>query len=101
MGREVKKGRAWNFSLRNRLWHRLYHLPRFRWSIGTADGAHTYSSDVWSMLQLKYNLDSDRVAYIPNGVEPRFFIPREYRKGAALRCSISATVFTNAHSLSF
>jgi len=91
MSREVKKGRAWNFSLRNRLWHRLYHQPRFRWSIGTADGAHTYSRDVWSMLQLKYNLDSDRVAYIPNGVEPRFFIPREYRDGNTLRLLYAGT----------
>ncbi len=91
MSREVKKGRAWNFSLRNRLWHRLYHQPRFRWSIRTADGAHTYSRDVWSMLQLKYNLDSDRVAYIPNGVEPRFFIPREYRDGDTLRLLYAGT----------
>ncbi len=91
MSREVKKGRAWNFSLRNRLWHNLYHHPRFRWSIRTADGAHTYSRDVWSMLQLKYNLDTDRVAYIPNGVEPRFFIPREYRHGDALRLLYAGT----------
>ena len=91
MSREVKKSRAWNFSLRNRLWHRLYHQPRFRWSIRTADGAHAYSRDVWSMLQLKYNLDSDRVAYIPNGVEPRFFIPREYRDGDALRLLYAGT----------
>jgi glycosyltransferase involved in cell wall biosynthesis len=91
MSREVKKGRAWNFSLRNRLWHRLYHQPRFRWSIRTADGAHTYSRDVWSMLQLKYNLDADRIAYIPNGVEPRFFIPREYRDGDALRLLYAGT----------
>lgn len=91
MSREVKKGRAWNFSKRNRLWHRVYHQPRFRWSIRTADGAHTYSRDVWSMLQLKYNMDSDRVAYIPNGVEPRFFIPREYRKTDALRLLYAGT----------
>src|SRR5258708_3640139 len=43
------------------------------------------------MLQLKYNLDSDRVAYIPNGVEPRFFIPREYRDGDALRLLYAGT----------
>src|SRR6266436_3725391 len=91
MSREVKKGRAWNFSLRNRLWHRLYHQPRFRWSIRTADGAHTYSRDVWSMLQLKYNMDSDRVACIPNGVEPRFFIPREYRDSDRLRLLYAGT----------
>jgi glycosyltransferase involved in cell wall biosynthesis len=91
MSREVKKGRAWNFSLRNRLWHRVYHQPRFRWSIRTADGAHTYSRDVWSMLQLKYNMDSDRVAYIPNGVEPRFFISREYRDSDTLRLLYAGT----------
>jgi glycosyltransferase involved in cell wall biosynthesis len=91
MSREVKKGRAWNYSLKNRLWHQLYHHPRFRWSIRTADGAHTYSRDVWTMLQLKYNLDADRVAYIPNGVEPRFFIPREYPSGERLRLLYAGT----------
>ncbi len=91
MSREIKKGRAWNYSLRNRLWHRFYHQPRFHWSIRTADGAHTCSRDVWSTLQLKYNLDSDRVAYIPNGVEPRFFIRREYPSGEALRLLYAGT----------
>ena len=91
MSREVKKGRAWNFSLRNRLWHRFYHQPRFRWSIRTADGVHTYSRDVWSMLQLKYNLDSDRAVYIPNGVEPRFFVSREYRDSEKLRLLYAGT----------
>ena len=91
MSREAKKCRAWNFSLRNRLWHRFYHQPRFRWSIRTADGAHAYSRDVWSLLQLKYNMDSDRVTYIPNGVEPRFFIPREYSAGDSLRLLYAGT----------
>jgi len=91
MSREARKGRAWNYSLRNRLWQRFYHLPRFRWSIRTADGAHTYSRDVAALLQLKYNLDADRVAYIPNGVEPRFFVPREYRVGQALRLLYAGT----------
>ena len=85
MSREVKKGQAWNYSWKNRLWHRLYHRPRFRWSIKTADGAHAYSRDVWTLLQLKYNLDTDRVAYIPSGVEARFFIPREYRSNGGLK----------------
>jgi len=85
MSREQKKGRAWNFRLENRLWHRFYIFPRFRWSIRTADAAHTYSRDVWTLLQLKYNLDSDRVAYIPNGVEQRFFSPRQYHSNGSLR----------------
>jgi glycosyltransferase involved in cell wall biosynthesis len=91
MSREVKEERAWNYSFRNRLWQRFYHMPRFRWSIRTADGAHTYSRDVASMLQLKYNMDADRVAYIPNGVEQRFFIPREHRASEALRLLYAGT----------
>jgi glycosyltransferase involved in cell wall biosynthesis len=85
MGREAKKNRAWHFSLKNRLWHRVYIFPRFRWSIRTTDGAHTYSREVWSTLQVKYNLDSDRVACIPNGIGPQFFTPREQRSGSGLR----------------
>ena len=91
MSREAKKGRAWNFSWRNRAWHWLYHQPRFRWSIKTADGAHTYSRDVWTLLQLKYNLDAERVAYIANGVESRFFIARQYRQTDALRLLYAGT----------
>jgi glycosyltransferase involved in cell wall biosynthesis len=89
--REVKKGRAWNFTLRNRLWHRFYTFPLFRWSIRTADGAHAYSRDVWNLLQLKYNLDSDRTAYIPSGVEPRFFLPRRYDAAGPLKLLYAGT----------
>src|SRR5437016_1397083 len=85
MSREVKKGRAWNYSLENRLWHRFYHQPQFRWSRRTADGAHTCARDVWATLQLKYNLDSDRVAYIPHGVEARFFIERDFHPSERVR----------------
>jgi glycosyltransferase involved in cell wall biosynthesis len=85
MRREANKGRAWNFGWTNRLWHRVYHFPRFRWSIRTADAAHVFSRDVWNLLQLEYGLDPERCAYIPNGVEGRFFTPREYRRGENLR----------------
>ncbi len=91
MSHEVRKGRAWHFSWKNRLWERFYHLPRFRWSIRTADGAHAYSRDVWNILQLKYNLAADRTACIPNGVEPRFFIPRRYDAGGALKLLYAGT----------
>jgi glycosyltransferase involved in cell wall biosynthesis len=91
MSREAKKGRAWNYSLKNRLWHRFYHQPQFRWSIRTADGAHTCARDVWSTLQVKYNLDSDRVAYIPHGVEARFFIAREYNSSESVRLLYAGT----------
>jgi glycosyltransferase involved in cell wall biosynthesis len=85
MSGEAKKGRAWNFGRRNRLWHRLYHVPRFRWSIRTADAARVFSRDDWTVLQLQYNLDAARVAYIPNGVERRFFVPRTYEARGPIR----------------
>jgi glycosyltransferase involved in cell wall biosynthesis len=89
--REVKKGRAWNFSLRNRLWHRFYTFPLYRGAIRTADGAHTYSRDVWNLLLLKYNLDFDRTAYIPNGADPRFFLPRSYDSARPLKLLYAGT----------
>jgi glycosyltransferase involved in cell wall biosynthesis len=91
MSREAKKGRAWNFSLKNRLWHRFYHQPRFRWSILTADAAHVMCRDVWNVLQLHYNLDADRVIYIPNGVGSRFFVPREYVPRDSLKLLYAGT----------
>jgi glycosyltransferase involved in cell wall biosynthesis len=91
MSREAKKGRAWHFSFSNRLWHRLYHRPRYYFSIKTADRAHCYSRDVSTLLQLKYNLDSENVAYIPNGVEDRFFIQRDYPQRKPIRMLYAGT----------
>jgi glycosyltransferase involved in cell wall biosynthesis len=91
MSREARKGRAWNFALKNRLWHRFYIFPRYRWSIHTADGAHSNSRDVWNLLQLKYNLDADRTAYTPSGVEPRFFLPRRYDNSNPLKLLYAGT----------
>jgi len=83
--RERKKGRVWNFKLRNRLWHRFYTFPLYRWSIRCADGGVSNSRDVWNLLQLKYNLDSDRTAYISSGVDARFFVPRPYDGAAPMK----------------
>jgi len=91
MSREVRKGRAWHYSWKNRLWQRFYNLPRFRWSIRTSNGAHAYSRDVWNILQLKYDLDAERTAYIPNGVEPRFFVPRRYGDDGPLKLLYAGT----------
>jgi glycosyltransferase involved in cell wall biosynthesis len=85
MKREAKKGRAWNFAWKNRVWQRLYHQPRFNWSISSADGAMVFARDTATILQLKYDVDADRVAVIPPGVESRFVMPREYRDDGALR----------------
>jgi glycosyltransferase involved in cell wall biosynthesis len=91
MSREARKGRARNFGRKNRLWHRLYHYPRFRWSIRTADAAHVFSRDVWTILRLKYNLDETRLAYVPNGVERRFLVPRTYEARDQLRLLYAGT----------
>jgi glycosyltransferase involved in cell wall biosynthesis len=91
MSREARKGRAWNFRWKNRFWHRVYIYPRFRSAIRTADGAHTIARDTWNLLQLKYNLDADRTAYIPNGVEPRFFVPRQYDRPGPIKLLYAGT----------
>jgi len=91
MSREVRKGRAWHYSLPNRIWQYLYHMPRYFACIKSADYAHCYSRDVWTMLQLDYGLDSDRVAYIPNGVGERFFLKRSYQDRKILRLLYAGT----------
>jgi glycosyltransferase involved in cell wall biosynthesis len=91
MGREAKKGKAFHFDFRNRLWHRLYHVPRFYLSIKTADHAICYGRDTWTMLQLKYDLDPGQVSYVPNGVEERFFIPRVYPHAPSGRLLFAGT----------
>ena len=85
MSREAKKGRAMFFRPKNRIWQRLYHMPQYRWSISTADQAVVINRETSILLQLKYNCDAERVWYVPNAVEPRFFCDGEYREGRALR----------------
>jgi glycosyltransferase involved in cell wall biosynthesis len=91
MKREQAKGRAWHFAFRNRLWHRVYHLPRYFLSIKTADRSHCYSREVWTILQLKYDLETAHVAYIPNGVEARFLIERSYAARMPVRLLYAGT----------
>jgi glycosyltransferase involved in cell wall biosynthesis len=86
MGREEKKGRAYHFSFRNRIWHRLYHLPRYYLSIKSADHALCVGRETWTMMQLKYGLDPDQVSFAPNGVDSAFFQP--HRGGAAGRARL-------------
>jgi glycosyltransferase involved in cell wall biosynthesis len=91
MSREDKKGRAYHFNFRNRVWHSLYHVPRFYLSIKSCDHAVCVGRETWTVLQLKYNLDSDRVSYAPNGVDPRFFVPREAAHGPSARLLFAGT----------
>ena len=85
MGREAKRGRAWYFRWKNRVWERIYHLPLYRFSILSADHVAVINWETWTMLQLKYNREIGRVWYVPNGVERQFFIDHDYRDGRALR----------------
>ncbi len=89
--REARKGGARHFNWKNRLWHSPYSFPSFRWSVRTAGASHIIARDTWNLLQLKYNLDSDLTAYIPNGVEPRFFLLRQYDTSGALKLLYAAT----------
>lgn len=91
MSREAKKGKAFHFDFKNRLWHRLYHLPRFYLSIKTADHAICLSRDTWTVLQLKYDLDPDQVSYVRNGVEDRFFTRREHSRAPSSRLLYAGT----------
>lgn len=77
MSREARKGKAYHFSFMNRLWHRLYHVPRYYLSIKTADHALCVGRETWTVLQLKYNLDPNQVSYAPSGVDSGFFRRRD------------------------
>ena len=91
MGIEARKGKAFHFDLKNRLWHRFYHMPRFYFSIKTADHALCVGREVWTILQLKYGLDGDRTSYCPTGVAERFFAEREYAPAPAARLLFAGT----------
>jgi glycosyltransferase involved in cell wall biosynthesis len=91
MSREAKKGKSFHFNFKNRLWHRFYHMPQFYLSIKTADHALCVGREVWTILQLKYNLDPGQVTYSPTGVDERFFIEREYTQAPLARLLFAGT----------
>ena len=68
---EHRKNRAWDYSLKNRLWHRLYHLPRFRLAVRTADRTVCATREIWNYVQLEYGLSSESVIYMPHAVDTR------------------------------
>jgi glycosyltransferase involved in cell wall biosynthesis len=91
MSREAKKGKSFHFNFKNRLWHMFYHMPRFYLSIKTADHALCVGREVWTILQLKYNLDPEQVTYSPTGVDERFFVDREYTQSPSARLLFAGT----------
>lgn len=82
---EQKKGRASNFAWRNRLWHRIYHQTMYDFSIKTADFGAVVNRDAWICAELKYNRAPGLFCYVPNGVEPRFLVPRAFAEKQALK----------------
>lgn len=91
MKREARKGRAWHFSWKNRVWQYLYHMRLYRWAITSADYAIVINRETGSALDYLYGREISRVWYIPNGVEPRFFLPRNYHEGNAQRLLFAGT----------
>lgn len=79
---EARKGRAWNFAWKNRLWHRVYHQKMYDYSIKTADYGAVANREGWICAELKYKREPGLIWYVPNGVEERFFIAREFPEKA-------------------
>lgn len=75
---EERKGRAWNFSWKNRVWHRVYHQTMYDYSIKTADCGAVANREAWICAELKYGREPGLIWYVPNGVEERFFLAREF-----------------------
>jgi len=85
MRREHSKGRAWNFSLKNRLWFRLYHQTMYNWAIKTADFGVASNREAWTYPELKHDSEPAHLWYVPNGVEERFFTQRDFSNKETIR----------------
>ncbi len=75
---EHRRGRASNFGLKNRFWHRLYHQTMYDFSIKTADYGAVANREGWIQSELKYGREPGRIWFVPNGTEARFFLDRVY-----------------------
>jgi glycosyltransferase involved in cell wall biosynthesis len=82
---EHGKGRATNFALKNRLWHRLYHQTMYDFSVLTADFGAVADREGWIHSELKYGRASGHIWYVPNGTNSEFFLPREFCEKEAQR----------------
>jgi glycosyltransferase involved in cell wall biosynthesis len=78
MRREHRKGRAWHFGWKNRLWHRVYERPMYHYSISTADYGVVANREGWIFSELACDRDPGRIRFVPNGTEERFFVKHEY-----------------------
>ena len=66
---EDRKGRAWNFSWKNRLWHRFYHQTMYDYSIKSADYGAVANREAWICAELKYNREPGLIWYVPNSIQ--------------------------------
>ena len=82
---EHRKGRAANFAWKNRAWHRLYHQTMYYFSISTADYGAVANREGWILSELKYGHPPGRIWYVPNGVNEKFFMPREFPDSSSTR----------------
>jgi len=82
---EDAKGRATNFALRNRIWHRIYHQSLYNFSLSTADYGVVANREGWMLSELKYGHPPGRIWYVPNGTSPEFFLPRKFENSPAKR----------------
>ena len=73
MRREHRKGRAWHFGWKNRLWRRVYEQPMYHYSIGTADyRGRRKSGGLGIFAELACDRNPGRIRFVPNGTEERF-----------------------------
>ena len=82
---ESKKGRARNFGLKNRIWHRLYHQTLYDLAISTADYGAVVNREGWIISELEYAHPPGRIWYVPNGVSEQFFQTRVFSEAPANR----------------
>jgi len=82
---EHRKGRASNFSFKNRIWHRLYQQTMYDFSVSTADFGAVADREGWIISELKYNHPPGRIWYVPNGTSPEFFQPCSFTDAPANR----------------
>jgi glycosyltransferase involved in cell wall biosynthesis len=81
---EDRKGRARNFRWKNRVWHRVYHQTMYDYSIKTAEYGAVANREAWICAELKYRHEPGKIWFVPNGVEERFFIAREFGEKKAM-----------------
>jgi glycosyltransferase involved in cell wall biosynthesis len=82
---EHRKGRAWQFGWKNRVWHRIYHQTMYHLSIFSADYGTVANREGAALADARSRSPSGRISYVPNGVEERFFIGHEYVDKTPLR----------------